>query len=100
MPVPRVCNNINIPKIIKEIRSKRKLSQSKLAQKINVAFQTVGAYESGRIQPSLDKFLVILNIGGYSLNLIEDIYKTPKELLLPTSEEENINQNKEYQSSN
>ena len=44
-------------------------------------------------------FLVILNVGGYSLNLIEDIYKTPKELILP-SEEEYVYQDKEYKSSN
>ena len=99
MPVPRVCNNINIPKIIKEIRSKRKLSQVRLANRIGVSDATISAYEAGRIQPSLDKFLVILNVGGYSLNLIEDIYKTPKELMLP-SEEKDVNQDKEYKSSN
>ena len=99
MPVPRVCNNINIPKIIKEIRSKRKLSQVRLANRIGVSDATISAYEAGRIQPSLDKFLVILNVGGYSLNLIEDIYKTPKELILP-SEEEYVYQDKEYKSSN
>lgn len=87
MPVPRVCNNVNIPKIIKEIRDKRNLSQARLAQKLELSSKTINAYEAGRIKPSLDVFLKILNVGGYSLTLIEDIYKTPKELSISASEE-------------
>lgn len=100
MPVPRVCNNINIPKIIKHIRVKRNLSQKRLANRTGVTDGTISAYEAGRIQPSLMNFLILLNVGGYSLELKEDIYKTPKELVLPASEEENINQDKEYKNSN
>lgn len=96
MSVPRVCNNVNIPKIIKEIRDKRNLSGAKLAQKLELSSKTIYAYEAGTIKPSLDVFLKIINVGGYSLTLIEDIYKTPKDLLLPSSEEDDINENKEY----
>jgi DNA-binding XRE family transcriptional regulator len=87
MAVPRVCNNVNIPIIIKQIRDKRNLSQARLAQKLELSSKTINAYEAGRIKPSLDVFLKILNVGGYSLTLIEDIYKTPKELSISASEE-------------
>jgi DNA-binding XRE family transcriptional regulator len=87
MAVPRVCNNVNIPIIIKKVRDKRNLSQARLAQKLELSSKTINAYESGRIKPSLDVFLKIINVGGYSLTLIEDIYKTPKELSISASEE-------------
>ena len=86
MPVPRVCNNLSVPTIIKHIRDKRNLSQDKLGRKIGVCGKTVSAYEAGRIQPTLGNFLMILNVGGYSLELKEDIYKTPKDLTIPLSE--------------
>lgn len=87
MAVPRVCNNVNIPIIIKKVRDKRNLSQARLAHKLELSSKTIHAYESGRINPSLDVFLKILNVGGYSLTLIEDIYKTPKELSISASKE-------------
>jgi DNA-binding XRE family transcriptional regulator len=87
MAVPRVCNNVNIPIIIKKVRDKRNLSQARLAQKLELSSKTINAYEAGRIKPSLDVFLKIINVGGYSLTLIEDIYKTPKELSISASEE-------------
>jgi len=100
MPSPRPCNIIDIPKIIKQIRKKRKLSQAKLGERIGIDNRTISAYEQGRIMPRLEVFLNIINVGGYSLQLIEDIYKTPKELLLPTSEEEYVYANKKDNSSN
>lgn len=94
MPVPKVCNIDNIPMIIKYIRDKRNLSQKKFAAKINVSFKTISAYETARTLPSLNKFLLILEVGGYSLKPIENIYKTPKELVFSSVKEEKINQEK------
>ena len=87
MPLARVCNTLDTSKIIKQIREKKNFSQVKLAEKLNLSGQAISAYEAGRISPSLDIFLKIINVGGYSLTLIEDIYKTPKELSIPASEE-------------
>ncbi len=39
---------------IKELREKKHMSQSKLADKLNVKQQTVGSWEIGRTEPSLD----------------------------------------------
>jgi len=39
---------------IKELRKKHNLTQTELSEKINVAFQTVGAWESGRNEPNYD----------------------------------------------
>jgi len=100
MPSPRPCNIIDIPNIIKQIRKKRKLSQVKLGKRVGIDDRTISAYEQGRIKPSLEVFLKIINVGGYSLHLIEDIYKTPKELLLPTSEEEYVYANKKNENTN
>lgn len=90
MPVPRVCNNIDVQKIIRHVRHKKRLSQVRLAKKIDLKHVTISAYETGKIQPSLEVFLKILNVGGYSLELKEDIYKTAKDLSIPTSEEEQV----------
>jgi transcriptional regulator with XRE-family HTH domain len=87
MPLARVCNTLDTSKIIKQIREKKNFSQVKLAEKLNLSGQAISAYEAGRISPSLDIFLKIINVGGYSLTLIEDIYKTPKELSISASEE-------------
>lgn len=83
MAITRVCNNVDVSTIIKHIRKKKKLTQEKFGKRIKVTHQTVNAYEKGRIQPSLDVFLKILNVGGYALELKEDIYKTPKDIYLP-----------------
>ena len=83
MPVPRVCNLVNYPEIIKKIRKKKKLSQVELARLIGVNNKTISAYEKGRISPSVKSFLTILNVGGFTIKLVEDIYKTPKELVIP-----------------
>jgi transcriptional regulator with XRE-family HTH domain len=83
MAVPRVCNIVNCPVIIKQIRKKKKLSQDKLGLLLGVNGGTVGAYENGRISPTIKGFLTILNVGGYTIQLVEDIYKTPKELKFP-----------------
>lgn len=91
MAVPRVCNNIEIPNIIRHIRKKKKLSQVRLGKKLQITGKTISAYETNRIQPSLEIFLKMLNVGGYSLELKEDIYKTAKDLSIPTSEENKIN---------
>lgn len=39
---------------IKELREKKHMSQSELADKLNVKQQTVGSWEIGRTDPSLD----------------------------------------------
>jgi len=83
MAVPRVCNLVNYPEIIKQIRKNKKLTQAKFALRLGINDKTVSAYEKGRISPSVKSFLTILNIGGYTIRLVEDIYKTPKELVIP-----------------
>ena len=88
MPLARVCNTLDTSKLIRQIREKRNFSQKKLGEKVNVSCKTINAYEAGRISPSLNIFLKIINVGGYSLQIIEDIYKTPKELSIPSSTEE------------
>jgi len=100
MPLARICNTLDTAKIIRQIRDKKNFSQIKLAEKLNLSNQAISAYEAGRISPSLDIFLKILNVGGYSLQVIEDIYKSPKELLLPTSEEKDVQTDKQDNSSN
>jgi len=88
MPLARVCNTLDTAKIIRQIREKKNFSQKKLGEKLNLSNQAISAYEAGRISPSLDIFLKIINVGGFSLQIIEDIYKTPKELTVPSSTEE------------
>jgi len=100
MPLARVCNTLDTSKIIRQIREKKNFSQKKLGEKVNVSCKTINAYEAGRISPSLNIFLKIINVGGYSLQIIEDIYKSPKELLLPTSEEKDVQTDKQDNSSN
>lgn len=76
---------LDVSKLIKQIRLKKKISQERLGQKIGVTGKTVSAYELGRINPTLDNFIKILHLGGLVLDIKEDIYKTPKKLTIPLS---------------
>lgn len=42
---------------LKKIRESRGLTQKQLADKLNIAFSTVGMYEQGRRQPDLDTLI-------------------------------------------
>lgn len=79
----RVCNNVNFGSIVKEIRKKRKISQEELGLRVGVTGKTVSSYEKNKIKPSVNVFLKILNVGGFSLAIVDDIYKNPKELNIP-----------------
>ncbi len=74
---------IDIPAIIRAIRIKKKISQRSFGKKVGVTDKVISAYENGRNLPPIDVFIKILNVGGYCLDIKEDIYKTPKQLTVP-----------------
>lgn len=74
---------INLPEVVKTLRKKKKLSQRKLANKIGVCHQAVWSYEKGNIKPSIETLFRIMNVCGYTFEIKEDIYKTPKKINLP-----------------
>lgn len=79
----RVCNNVNFGSIVSHIRKKRKLTQEELGNRVGVIGKTISQYELNKIKPSVDVFLKLLNVGGYSLLIVDDIYKAPKDLNVP-----------------
>ena len=63
-------------KIIKELRKSAGLTQSELAQKLNVSFQAVGKWERGESYPSaalLPELAKALNCS------IDELYTPPEE---------------------
>jgi len=75
---------IDLPDTIKLLRRKNKYSQKRLGSKIQVSAKTISAYETGRIIPPIEMFFKLLDACGYTLEIKEDIYKTPKKLTLPS----------------
>lgn len=75
---------INLPETIKILRKNKKMSQRRLGLKIGVSDKTVWAYENGRVTPPIEMFFKLLDACGYTLEIKEDIYKTPKKLTLPS----------------
>lgn len=76
---------VEVPILIKTIRNRKNCSQKKLGSRVGVSEKTISAYERGKITPPLETFIKLLSVGGYSLDIKEDIYKTPKKLTIPLS---------------
>lgn len=76
---------INLPETIKVVRKEKGLSQKRLGDKVGVTDKAISAYEKGYIKPSIEVFFLILNACNFSLEIKEDIYKTPKKLTIPLS---------------
>lgn len=74
---------INLPETIKALRKKKKMSQYRLGWKVGISGKTISAYEKGAIKPPIEVLFNILNVCGYTLEIKEDIYKTPKKLSIP-----------------
>lgn len=74
---------IDLPVIIKSLRKKKRITQAKLAMKLNLSSKTVNGYETGRIKPTIETFIKILAVSGYRMELTKEIYKTPKPIYLP-----------------
>ena len=74
---------IDLPVIIKTLRKKKRITQARLAMKLNLSDRTVNGYETGRIKPTIETFIKILAISGYRMELTKEIYKSPKPIQLP-----------------
>ena len=55
---------------LKLLREKKKMSQRKLAELLNVSAGTVGAWETGRNEPSQETLIQIANIFGVSVDYL------------------------------
>lgn len=58
-------------KILKEKREKLKISQNKLAKKIDVAHTSIARIENGTINPTLAIFISMANELGYDLKFTQ-----------------------------
>jgi DNA-binding XRE family transcriptional regulator len=76
---------VDIPIFIKQLRKNKNLSQERLGRKVGVTGKTISAYETGNICPSIEVFFKIIFVCDYSLDIKENIYKTPKKLTIPLS---------------
>lgn len=47
---------------IRELRQKKKMTQIELGKKLGVAYNTISAYENGRISPDSDKLFLMADI--------------------------------------
>ena len=58
---------------IKNLREQRSLTQEQLADKLNISPSTIGMYEQGRRQPTLDTLIKISNIFQTPINTFLNI---------------------------
>ena len=77
---------INLPETIKTLRKKKGLSQVRLARKVGVTDKSISSYELGTNTPPVEVLFKIMNVCGYTFEIKEDIYKTPKKLTVPLSQ--------------
>ena len=65
----------DLPKIVREMRTRLGLSQEKLATKLGVSFATINRWENGRTKPSsMGKVLIerqLKNMGERGADLLE-----------------------------
>ena len=59
-----------LSKQIKMLRINAEMSQSQLAEKLNVSPSTVGMYEQGRRAPAIEMLIEIASIFGVSLDYL------------------------------
>lgn len=76
---------INLPETIRTLRKKKGLSQARLARKVGVSDKSISFYELGINTPPVEVLFKIMNVCGYTFEIKEDIYKTPKKLTIPLS---------------
>lgn len=55
---------------IKELRTQKNLSQRELADRLNLAFSTVGMYESGKRNPPVETMEIIADYFNVSLDYL------------------------------
>ena len=70
--------NMNFNKNLQELRKKNNLSQEELAEKINVARQTISKWELGETAPNLEQAISLANALKVDLN--ELILGKPKKV--------------------
>ena len=61
-------NQIKIGKFISECRKEKKLTQSQLAEKMNITDKAVSKWENGKSLPDISLLLPLCEILGISLN--------------------------------
>ena len=64
--------NINIGKKIKELRKSRNITQEKLAEHLDVSFQSISKWENGITMPDISIFPVIASFFSVSMDTIFD----------------------------
>jgi len=64
---------------LKDVRTKKKLKQSELAEKLNSTQQLVSQYENGLKTPSLDRLVEIAQILDVSLDELVEFKKIHSE---------------------
>ncbi len=52
----------NFPQHLKAIRKSNKLNQTKFGEILGIKRCSIGAYEEGRAQPSIETFLIICRV--------------------------------------
>ena len=73
--------------ILKELRERKKISQSELAKKIGVSQSAIGIWESGTGDPSADMMVIISNYFGVSVDYLLGKEKAPEKQGLSDDEQ-------------
>lgn len=65
-------------KLLRQLRIERKLSQSELAEKLELKRSTISMYENGKRQPNFETLILISKIFDIDINILKknNIYST------------------------
>ena len=64
---------------LRDLRLQKGLKQSEIAEKLNISFKTLSAYETGRAQPSMDMLERIAAFFNVSVDYLLGLSDLPKE---------------------
>ncbi|WP_419519244.1 helix-turn-helix domain-containing protein [Megamonas funiformis] len=63
-------------KFLRQLRIERKLSQSELAEKLELKRSTISMYENGKRQPNIETLILISKIFDIDINILKKIILT------------------------
>jgi len=69
-------------KNLKDLRKNNELSQSEFAERLGLKFYTIGNWEQGRSEPSMDDLILISNTFNVSIDYL--VGRTDDEYAVPT----------------
>ena len=66
-------------KILRELRLSRRIKTKTVAEKLNIAYRTYQRYETGEVDPTLSKLLILAELFDVSVDYLAGRTDNPKQ---------------------